>query len=61
MKKSDYIITICYGQEEKWSNREQAKKEFIEAIANSEGSEQERYFNIYMKLCDGEMICTDEN
>jgi hypothetical protein len=61
MRISDYMVTICYGKSERWYDREEAKKHFLEAINNSEGSEQRRYENVYLKLCAGEMLCTDED
>ena len=54
------IKTICYGKVEKWKSREEAEKSFLEAIRNSEGSEQLRYMNVYTNLRLGKDVATDE-
>ena len=56
----DEVTTICYGKEEKWKSRDAAKDFFLRAMAGSEGSEHERYSNIYVQLSMGEKICRDE-
>lgn len=56
----DEVTTICYGKEEKWKSRDVAKDFFLKAMAGSEGSEHERYSNIYVQLSMGEKICRDE-
>ena len=56
----DEVTTVCYGKEEKWESREAAKGFFLRAMAGSEGSEHERYSNIYVQLCTGEKVCRDE-
>ena len=56
MKKT---ITVCYGQKKEWTSREEAKMYFLEGMMNSDGSEQERYTMIYLKLLSGEKVCTD--
>ncbi len=54
------IVTItCYGKTEKME-REKAKKFYLDCMKNSEGSEQERYTNIYTQLMDGATVCFDE-
>ena len=55
----DKVITICYGRKEEWANRQDAINEFMAAICGSDGSEQQRYINIYTKLMAGCRICTD--
>ena len=59
-EKISPVTTICYGEEKKWDNREEAKEFFMDAMSASEGSEHDRYFSIYEQLCAGEMICSDE-
>ena len=54
------ITTVCYGQMKNWNSREEAIRFFKEGIANSEGSEQERYTRIVMQLEAGKTYCTDE-
>lgn len=54
------ITTVCYGQMKNWNSREEAIRFFRKGIANSEGSEQERYTKIVMQLEAGKTCCTDE-
>ena len=54
------IKTVCYGETKTWNNRQDAINFFAEGIACCEGSERERYVNIYFKLLDGETYCTDD-
>lgn len=56
----DEVTTICYGKEEKWESRDKAMDFFLRVMAGSEGSEHERYSNIYVQLSMGEKICRDE-
>ena len=60
VKKLDTVTTVCYGEKEVWDSREEAVNFFLRAIAGSEGSECERYKNIYIMLITGEKICADE-
>lgn len=53
------VRTVCYGTEDIWQTREQAKQFFLRAMAACEGSEKERYTNIYMKLMMGMDDCDD--
>ena len=54
------VTTICYGKKDTWSSREEAQAFFLKAMAGSDGSERERYTNIYMPLCMGMTECSDE-
>ena len=54
------ITTICYGKKDVWQSREEALAFFLQAMASSEGSEHERYSNIYVQLCLGMTECCDE-
>ena len=54
------ITTVCYGEEKNWESREKAERFFLEGMVACEGSEQERYSNIYCKLQLGLNYCTDE-
>ena len=56
----DTVTTVCYGQEQVWDSRKEAADFFLEGIAATEGSECERYTNIYVKLILGYDYCTDE-
>lgn len=57
-KKNDIVTIRCYGKEQKMS-REDAKKFYLTCMACSEGSERERYTNVYLDLEDGLDYCTD--
>ena len=54
------VTTICYGTERVWDNREEAIAYFLDGMVASEGSEQERYTNIYLALKAGNKVCRDE-
>ena len=54
------ITTNCYGKSREWANRESAMQFFMECIASSEGSERNRYVNIYLQLIQGCNECYDE-
>ncbi len=54
------ITTICYGKEESWESRKTAEQFFLRAMVGSDGSERERYTNIYIKLQMGMTVCTDD-
>lgn len=56
----DKIVTVCYGKEDSWESRIAAEHFFLQAIIASDGSERERYVNIYIKLKMGMTYCTDE-
>lgn len=57
--KSNDIVTIsCYGQIETMT-REEALDKYLDCMRHSEGSERERYENIYFALLDGEKLCYD--
>lgn len=58
---AEEIIVICYGQKKVWKSRKKAIKFYLEAMQNSDGSESERYTNIYYDLMDRKSICTDED
>jgi len=54
------IVTIkCYGKEEKMT-RKKAIAKYKKGAMMCEGSEKERYTDIYLQLIDGELVCTDE-
>lgn len=56
--KKDMVTIICYGREEKLE-REVAKAKYLEAMLWCDGSERERYTNIYLALESGMKVCTD--
>lgn len=59
IKKLDSVKTVCYGKEQIWDSRDDAIKFFSQAMAASEGSEHQRYYNIYAMLISGEKTCID--
>lgn len=59
VRKLDSVTVVCYGKTESWDERRDAERFYLEAMSNSEGSECERYTNIYCALINGEKICKD--
>ena len=57
---NETITITCYGETETWTDREKAKAFYLNCMANSEGSEQNRYAAIYTQLCMGFAQCSDE-
>lgn len=57
----DSVITICYHKKQVWVNRQDAIDFFYCGMCNSEGSEKERYTNIYTQLLAGKNVCKDTN
>lgn len=56
-----FTIT-CYGKTTRYPERKRAamKREYLIAMAFSDGSERGRYTNIYLDLESGRQICTDD-
>lgn len=54
------VTTVCYGEKIEWESREQAEKFSLRAMHGSEGSEQDRYTNILVKLQMEMDYCTDD-
>lgn len=52
--------TICYGERQRWTLRQDAINFFLEGMVATEGSERERYTNIYTKLVEGLYTCSDD-
>lgn len=59
-EKLDSVTVVCYGETEVWDSRDEAANFYLQAMAGSEGSEHERYSNIYTQLITGETVCSDE-
>ena len=59
-RKVDGVITVCYGKREYWISRAEAIRFFLEGVAATEGSERDRYSQIYAELVSGRAVCTDE-
>ena len=60
VRKLDTVTTICYGEKRIWDSRSDAENFFLCGTMASEGSEQQRYTAIYMKLRAGMEVCTDD-
>ena len=58
-RKLDAVKITCYGETKVWDDRQEAIKEFLEGMACCEGSERERYTNIYLQLIEGCEECED--
>ena len=58
-KKADLVVVVCYGEEKVWERKE-AMEFYLEGMAWSEGSERERYVNIYYQLARGAKEAYDE-
>lgn len=58
-KRLDSVKVTCYGKEEIWDSRADAIKFYHEAMAACEGSEKDRYTNIYIQLLEGKTTCCD--
>lgn len=56
----EHIEITCYGKKKVWMDREAAKQFYLECMAGSEGSERDRYTNIYIDLMSGKTECFDE-
>ena len=54
------VKVTCYGKEEVWDSREEAMQYYAQAMANCEGSEQERYARIFGQLSQGRTEASDE-
>lgn len=54
------ITVVCYGKKEVWNTRGKAIEYYREGIANSEGSERNRYASILSQLLSGQTFCSDE-
>ena len=59
LKMNEQVTIVCYKQEEKMT-RKAAMKKYFEGMLYCDGSERERYANIYEQLVMGYTHCTDE-
>jgi hypothetical protein len=55
------VTTVCYGEKKVWDSRKEAMDYFYEGMLCCEGSERDRYTNIYCKLAEGARYATDED
>lgn len=55
----DMVTITCYGKTEQMSRKDAINK-YLKGMAWSEGSERDRYTNIYLALISGETNVFDE-
>lgn len=59
---SERVIEICCSRSiEQWRSRELAMDFYLQGAMECEGSESERYLNIYSQLKYGSFECCDED
>ena len=57
-KKADLVVVVCYGKSKVWE-RSEAIAFFLEGMQWCEGSERERYTEIYLQLIGGAKEASD--
>ena len=55
---NDEVVIVCYGKTEKMSRRD-AMIKYHEGMVCCDGSERERYTNIFLELLEGRKVCSD--
>lgn len=55
------VMTICYDKVEKWKTRQEAEDFYLKAMSMSDGSERQRYCEIYSQLKMGFAVCRDDD
>ena len=58
LNMNEKVTVTCYGRTSTMKRKDAIEK-YKEAWENTEGSEQERYANIYFQLLDGNTVCDD--
>lgn len=53
------VDVICYGERTTWSSRDEAMNFYLTGMIMTDGSERERYADIYSELRMGKKVCTD--
>lgn len=59
-RNKSWVVVWCYRRPEIWKKSSAAKDFYLEGMSACEGSEQERYSNIFIDLNNGYRICSDE-
>ena len=57
--KKDMVTIICYRKKERMERKEALAK-YLEGMMCCDGSERDRYTNIYCQLIEGRTLCSDE-
>lgn len=55
---NEQVNIICYNQQETMTRKEGIEK-YLEGVCCCEGSERDRYLNIYLDLIEGKMTASD--
>lgn len=55
------IRCSCYDEIKEFDDKEKALKFFLDCMNCSEGSEQNRYTQIFLQLCEGHTFCSDDD
>ena len=58
-RKDGPVTVICYGEREEWKSRWAARQFFQLGTLMCDGSERNRYMNIFLDLTVGKKICSD--
>ena len=53
------VEVICYGKRDSWASRNDAIKFYLDGMLSCEGSERDRYTNVYLDLISGKNVCSD--
>lgn len=59
MNKKNLITVVCYDQVEYWHSRKNALDFYRRGILDCEGSERDRYVNVYLSLEDELDVASD--
>lgn len=58
--ENDKVYCTCYGDRMEFESSEKAMDFFMQGMMACEGSERDRYTNIYCQLKNGQTKCFDE-
>jgi len=61
MARKKTITIVCYNEVKSYpeSKRQELAEHFLEGMCACDGSERERYTNIYCDLMSGKKLCKD--
>lgn len=59
LNMEEMVVIECYHSQERMKRKDAIRK-YKQAMECSEGSERDRYVNIFLQLLDGETECSDE-
>jgi len=58
-KEEVMVDVICYGRRDTWEDRNAAIRFYLDGMSCCEGSERDRYTNVYLDLISGKDVCSD--